>query len=148
MRNAWELHQALLTVNFSVVESRREGHEALNEFVGRGVAGSTLFGIRQRFPDGETDQFVCSMSRNLQRVIAGLQSTLNWRLDNVAKDVQAGQGASARPDPNYTERNQEGQDTKKKFEEMVNSFGNLLVTGRDSWYRESFETRTSAVWVP
>jgi hypothetical protein len=144
--NTHALRMRLLGIDYSVVDERRTAMADLRNFLQQGVSGAMIFGVGLRFPDGEEDVFYTTYEGRLDRLLSAMNSVLSFRPDNIAKDVAVGTGRD-KDNNNYSEKNQEGQDHKKRFEEIQNRLADLLNDRNAIWMRVQFETRVSAIWV-
>jgi hypothetical protein len=145
-----ECLMALSSVDYSVVESRRDGHAALLTFLESGVAGEEIFGRNNRFGIDQDEIFLTDADAQLQRITSGLQSTLTWRPTNVAKDVEAGRTTGRASDANNGSKEileQGSQDNVKRFEEMLRLLKVYTNSMDHIWDRENFEMRVAAVWT-
>jgi hypothetical protein len=140
---ALKLLNSLNRCDFSVIASRRETHQAINDFNDNGVPGYSLFGPTSRFPDDIGSIFLSRFDTNTRTCLIGLATVLSWRASNEAKDVKAGKPTRGEiPDENGNDRRssmQETQDNTKRFEELTKEFANLLNNPDAVWDRDVFE---------
>lgn len=141
--------------DYSVIESRRELHQDLNQFMARSREGRTIFSISNRF--SATACYYTDYDAEFSRILTNLGSVLSWRSSAQAKDEDSktGSGASGKNqfqndknDVTYAQRQntQEAQDNSKRFEELVNALAAIIRNGDFVWVQETFEYRLSLKW--
>lgn len=151
LRDVQILLRALGKTDYSVVETRRQAHRAINEF--RDDAAEPPFQQGLRFPNTFLDYYLCSHHSAVSTVIIGLQNCLSYRLGNVAKDTEVGSvGQSSAPrgkdDKSVVLAFDQGlQDNIKRFEELQKELAALCNNKDLIMGRSSFETRYSATWA-
>jgi len=148
VRQVRTLLRSLQRCDYSVVESRRESHRALNDFRDNMLWGDQFFATDARFPDAPTDVFITTNNSPTAALLVSLSQVLSWRATNVAKDIEVaapGRGQGQGP-PNPTPE-QGAQDNTKRFEELVKSLSDLCNSDAALWRRPSFEQRINATWA-
>jgi len=153
MANVRELHRNLMTVDYSVVDSRRDGQANLQAFLERGFDGGQLFGSETRFPNTMADLYLTNYQDEISNLLGGLQSVLSWRSTTVAKDIDAGRARDQRGSPTGGDQGQAAvseqgsQDNTKRFEMLRRDFANISRKRDFTWERQSFEYRLNLSWV-
>jgi hypothetical protein len=145
IRTARTLVRTLNRVDYSVVDSRREGHQALNDMLDNARYGEFYFAAATRFPDAFTDIYLTMQDTEVANLFMALGSSLSWRQDNRAKD-----STSTKPDKGENVAitlDQAVQDNTKRFEELKKHFATTLNNKDLQWNRVSFEERTNANWA-
>jgi len=139
------LCMALMPTDFSVVDSRREAHKALNDFTRRFLSGENLFDDEKRFPRGFTHTYVTTADTRIQDLFVALSVVLSYRSTNVAKDTEVGSqtGKASTDKAVALALDQGNQDNVKRFEELVKSLCSLANSDY-TWNRNKFERY--AVW--
>jgi len=153
--NLHTLTDNLLKIDYSVVDSRRQGHAWINEFIDSGILGRDLFNdnpandnpMRFRF-NGRDDQFVTDLDGNFYGVIIGLTSVLSYRTTAVAKDTGAAIASGGKQSSEKMELavDAAGQDNTKRFEELRKRLKTYTKFGSHTMNRAVFE-RNVATWV-
>lgn len=146
----WQvLARALARVDYSVVDSRRTGHDAVNEF--RDDAVTVPFERTTRFPNEMRDLFLTNHTAAVSKLMIELCSVLSYRTGNVAKDTNAvteSKGPGGRGDKDIAIVNDQAvQDNAKRFETLCILMGQYANTKDMCYTRESFEFRTGAIWA-
>lgn len=140
------LTRTLAAVDYSVVDSRRGGHTALNQFLTDGVDGWTIFDEETRFrKDSLRDVFVTDADAITSNLLISLANSLSWRATTNAKDTNAGTGAGKHEGNVVLAFDQGLQDNTKRYEELVKALGRLPNDGTLVWRRSTFEDRV-ATW--
>jgi hypothetical protein len=138
------LVRSLSTTDFSVVESRREAHRALNDFINEGLEGDSLFSETTRFVAATmADIFVCDADAVTQTLFVSLAAALSYRQTNKAKDTSAGTGTDKKEANVEIAFDQGLQDSTKRFEELVKRLSTLANDPIVVWRRGSFEERVA-----
>lgn len=141
------LVRTLAGTDYSVVASRREGHEALAQFIEDGLEGWSLFDENTRFAmESLRDAYLTDSDAVTNGILIALASSLSWRSSNVAKDTKEGTGSGSREANVVLAIDQGTQDNTKRFEELVKALGKLGGDSSLVWRRTSFESRV-ARWV-
>jgi len=141
-----ELSNALMAVDYSVVQSRREGHVLVTSFLSKGVAGTQIFNEGQRFVRRTRgDIFLSDSDANFYGLLIGLASVLSYRETTTAKDTKAANSGVAGP---ASERvaigtDQGFQDNAKKFEELQKQLKLFTRAGDHAWDRVRFEAKVA-----
>lgn len=144
IRHARSLLRELRRADYSVVESRREAHRALNDFLDSAVWGDQLFATDVRFPGAPIDCYITTADSCTSALFSSLAASLSWRATNTAKDVAAPAAGKRDTDP-VTE--QGTQDNVKRFEELVKQLGDLCNNSTCIWDQPAFEERINAIWA-
>lgn len=143
------LARTLARVDFSVVASRREGHEALNTF--RNDSSPIPFADDKRFPQSFASMYLCTHDPGFAGVLVELASVLSYREDNGAKDTKSVTDAKmpgSRGDKDVVLAFDQGkQDNVKRFEELVKSLGKMCNNRDLIWTQKTFEARTDSTWA-
>lgn len=140
----------LRRVDYSVVSSRREGHEAVNEFVDEAVPGEKVFGTHIRFPNDIKDVFVTEGDTEFNDLLTALSASLSFRTTAVAKDTAQVTGRNASPNANDrldVAQDQGNQDSVKRFEELTKQLCKYRLRKDCTWRRYTFESATGATWA-
>ena len=146
VRACRELAKILMRTDYSVVESRREAHVALNNFVESGAYGDELFGEDMRFrQERMSESYLTEGDDNVSGILTSLSSVLSWRATNTAKDTSAGTGKDKLEANVALAFDQGAQDNTKRFEELVKNFQRYLTNSAYIVRRKSFEASV-AVW--
>lgn len=148
----------LIRTDFSVVESRRTAHNALNEFVQSGQPGSSLFNddnnAAMRFPanrePNRVDVYVSDSESNFENLLISLANVLSYRNTNQAKDtgaaIASGSTGTSKSEKIEVANDAAGQDNAKRFEELCKQFRLYARFGPASYNRRTFETKV-ARWM-
>jgi len=142
------LCNALLRIDYSVVSSRRDGHNMILDFMNAGLPASHIFDEGQRFVfRNRADVYVSDTDSNFYNLIIGLASVLSYRETNTAKDTKAANAAVQQPAERVTIGVDQGlQDNSKKFEELQKQLKVYSRAGDHTWDRATFESKV-AHWV-
>lgn len=105
----------LTECDYSVIDSRRDAHTALNEFMSSMVLGKTIFHRTLEFPDTEEDIYCTTMDEVFFKRLNSLATVLSHRNTNVAKDVAAPRNGQ-RDSTSEATTEQGEQDNVKRFE--------------------------------
>jgi len=140
-----ETCQELLRVDYSVIASRREGHQVMVEFVERGLFGHTVFDDHERFREHDrADLFVPDVDLNFYNIIISLTGVLSYRDSNQAKDTKAaiasGKSAIDEPEKVTILKDAGNQDHSKRFEELLKQLKTYARPGTHTYNRQVFET--------
>jgi len=144
-----ELSTALMAIDYSVIQSRREGHVLVTSFLTKGVPGTQIFNDGQRFVRRTRgDVFISDSDPNFYGLLIGLASVLSYRETTTAKDTKAANAGAAGP---TSERvaigtDQGLQDNAKKFEELQKQLKLATRVGDHTWDRLRFEAKV-AQWT-
>jgi len=146
VRSVKAIVRTLSRVDFSVVDSRREGHRAFNDFVDKGVDGDSLFGKDVRFVDNDlSDIYISDADGVTQALLVSITTSLSFRQTNKAKDTSAGTGSDKHEGNVEIAFDQGVQDSTKRYEELVKRLSTLANDPGMVWRRGSFEERI-ATW--
>jgi hypothetical protein len=140
------LSRQLLRTDYSVIDSRREAHARLNRFIDGGVPGFEIFDESVRFP---LNRYISDYDSTVARILNALSSVLSFRIDNKAKDVEAGRTTGRQTDANNGAnevKNQAEQDNHKRFEELAGAFSGALSNRDVMWTRRVFERKAWVEW--
>lgn len=140
----------LMSIDYSVIASRREGQVSIQKFMDSGVPGSSIFDEMERFRyNGRGDLFVPDIDLNFYNCIIGLSAVLSHRTTTKAKDTSAAVSvAGAKTDKELDVANDAAsQDNTKRFEELRKQLKQYTRVGNHTYNRSSFEARV-ATWVP
>lgn len=146
-----ELSTALMAVDYSVIQSRREGHVLVTSFLAKGVPGTQIFNEGQRFVRRTRgDIFIPDSDANFYGLLIGLASVLSHRDTITAKDTRAANAGAAGP---TSERvaigtDQGLQDNAKKFEELQKQLKLSTRSGDHTWDRARFEAKVAHWTLP
>lgn len=143
----------LRAIDYSVVESRRTGHECLDAFVKNGVYASRIVSVDKRFPDDDDSIFVSETDVSFSRAISGLSSALSFRVSNLPKDselasqgsVSSPVGKTSRTDAQFMLSETNTQDNTKRYEELLKTLVKVSLDPNALIVREDFE-KTYAKW--
>merc|ERR1719309_394368 len=142
------LSAALLKIDYSVVASRRDGHNLVVDFVTKGVPAANVFNDNQRFVRrNRGDVYISDTDTNFYGLIIGLTSVLSFRETTSAKDTKAANAAVTQLAERVAVGNDQGfQDNAKKFEELQKQLRVVARVGEHTWDRARFESKV-AFWV-
>ncbi len=147
VRDMKALSRQLMTVDYSVIASRREGHDYIKDFLKNGVDGETLFDGGNRFPGSVLDQYICDDDSFVNNLLISLTSVLSYRVTNSAKDTDAGTGNGKKESNVALAFDQGAQDNTKRFEELQKQLVNVPRDTKLVWNRKSFESAIHGKWV-
>lgn len=136
--------EELLKVDYSVIASRREGHQVMVEFVERGLVGHTVFDDHVRFRENDRgDLFVPDVDLNFFNIIVSLTGVLSYRDTNQAKDTKAaissGRLNMDEPEKVTILKDAGNQDHSKRFEELLKQLKTYARPGTHTYNRHVFE---------
>jgi hypothetical protein len=143
-----ELRRAMRLVDYSVIESRREGLVALNNAINEACAGTDIFNLGQRFP--KFQPFYTTYDTQFSRILSMYQGTLSYRPTTIAKDIKTTTNQTRTPNVNEPTQEldtQGSQDNAKRFEEANNLFQAYLNHKDSIWYQGKFERATDVTWA-
>jgi len=146
VRQTRTLIREMNEVDFSVVESRREGHQALNRFEQNMLFGTDFFGMEVRFPKTPQDLYITKDDTEIANILTSLSNVLSWRKTNVAKDTQSDKNSKNNVNEEKPNYDQETQDNSKRFEELVKRLNGFVRNAAYLWNQSSFESRTFSEW--
>jgi len=157
IRDLQFLADNLLRTDYSVVDSRRQAHVWLNEFLASGVFGEELFndndGNNQAHPalrfrsNGRADTFVSDLDGNFYATLNALASVLSYRSTTVAKDTGAAIASGGKQASEKMELATDSacQDNTKRFETLKQKLKTFTRNGSHTIDRAIFE-RKVATW--
>lgn len=146
VRRVRDLSRALATVDYSVVESRREGHRTLVDFLNNMEPSESIFDEETRFPGGFVNSYLTNFDSNVGALFVSLIAVLSYRTSNNAKDIEAGNNAKKEKET-LAVTEQGVQDNTKRFEELKKELDFLPNNDAIVWRRNSFEAKLHADWV-
>ena len=148
-----KFRRAMRTVDYSVIESRRDGLTAFNQMINSALHGSDIFDLGARFP--QYSPFYTDYDALLSRIFSMYQSTLSYRPGNVAKDtdsaIQSGSGQGRNQQTTSsaatsTLESQGNQDNTKRFEEANNLLQTYMNNPDNVWTQVKFEHTVNVAW--
>jgi len=149
LRMIHETCESLCIVDYSVVSSRRDGHNTIRQFLAHGIRGEEIFGENERFRrNNHGDIFVSDIDLNFSNTVISLVNTLSHRETNVAKDTAAANKGGLKSDESEKVtimKDQGTQDNAKRFEELVKVLKSYSRNSSACWTRRIFEERV-ATW--
>jgi len=121
--NMKDVRRDLLKVDYSVIEQRREGQQALNNWADQATEIWEDSDTRLPYVIGKSfNDLGCEQTMNL---LGSLHSVLEHRPTNVAKDVDQGRKTGRQADDSDSTKvvsEQGSQDNIKRFEELRKTF--------------------------
>jgi hypothetical protein len=153
VRDARGFIKGLRSIDYSVVESRREGHRMLNDLLSNAPYGEHLVDNQMRFPGANSDFYISLGDTCTSAAFTTLSAALSWRSDPNKVEAPHQQTDNGRANaPRDDTRNSrsldnETQNNTKRFEEAIKTLSDLLSSEACTWYNEVFENRTGAVWT-
>jgi hypothetical protein len=142
-----DLRRALLSVDYSVIESRREGQTALNNWLDHAVTVCDDVDERIEWVIGKSWNNVGE--EHTLSLVNSLHSVLEHRTSNVAKDVDQGRRTGRQTDETDSTRvvaEQGSQDNIKRFEVLRKDLLQWLI-GRGRHNARSLERIYGVEWV-
>lgn len=143
---------ALNRVNFTVVESLRDGKAALETFLQAGRHGHKIANGTTRWPATDPMGGTCYVTNydgEFTRITNGLNAAMSERTGSQTRE-EANQsarqpGPSARPP---TEDESKGANhANKAFSELRAAWLRYIVDPNKLWHQERFEQNAPAVWA-
>jgi hypothetical protein len=146
-----KLIKDLSAINYHYQESRSAGLGHLQEFMEAATDGGEVANTQKQFEAGNV--VYSSMTSQLAQVLAGLQGSLSFRIDNEAKDTKVHESVATQKSPVTSSTSdqkgflgQAAQDSVKRYEQLLLQLRRVKTYNGIS--KRSFERMTQAVWTP
>lgn len=144
LRSSKLLWTRLLTVDYSVIGSRRDGQTHLTEFMNS--LSACPASVETRYP--EFGCYLADYQIELGVILNMLQTALSYRETTDAKDIKAGGESGKTKSYEGTIVPEQGkQDNFKSFQEAKNRLSAFINTKSNLIDRNAFETFTGATWA-
>lgn len=143
-RECKQLYYVLLRVDYSVVQSRRDGQTATLQFMDT-IMSACPGSTNVRFP--EHHRFLTDANDLFSDLMNEILAVLAWRETSNAKDTDAGTGGKSKDKEVMLAFDQGKQDNTKRFEVLRGQLNKFANNSGNSITRPTFEAHVGGTWA-